>query len=248
MAIFSRAVVLIPAFNEEKAIRRVAESVLACGYPLIVVNDGSTDGTDGELAGLDVVLINHPANKGKGDALRTGFAEAISRGYDYVVTIDGDGQHHASDIGRLLSHAASHRLVIGSRTKNRIHTPAGRLFANRFANYWLGWVCGSGIVDSQSGFRVYPLAHLAKMYKPDATGDRFSFESALLIAAARQGLEFAYVEIEAIYGESLRASHYRPFYDTLLIVKTVALNLISRGLALPSLLSSFLKKPFTFRS
>ena len=100
-----RIAVVIPALNEERAIRGIVESVLAICPNVIVVDDGSTDATLERIADLPVTLIRHETSLGKGQGLRDGFRKARAMGFDAVVTMDGDGQHLADDIPRLLAAA-----------------------------------------------------------------------------------------------------------------------------------------------
>ncbi len=102
----ARWCVLIPCLNEEAAIQSVVESVLALGAPVIVIDDGSDDRTPEIVATLPVTLLRHTERRGKGEALRHGFREALRQGYDAVLTMDGDGQHLASDIPRIVAAAA----------------------------------------------------------------------------------------------------------------------------------------------
>ena len=106
-----RVAILIPAYNEERAIRRVVQSALAVLPDVFVVDDGSTDATLDQLAGLPIQLIRHASAQGKGCSLRDGFREILDRGFDAVVTMDGDGQHDAADIPRMF--AAAERCVCG---------------------------------------------------------------------------------------------------------------------------------------
>ncbi|HET9033293.1 MAG TPA: glycosyltransferase family 2 protein, partial [Dokdonella sp.] len=97
-----RVAILIPALNEEMAIRRVLESALAVLPDVIVVDDGSTDRTAEIASEFGVTLIRHASPRGKGESLRDGFREALRLGFDAVVAMDGDGQHDAADIPRML--------------------------------------------------------------------------------------------------------------------------------------------------
>jgi len=233
-----KIVAVIPAYNEAATIREVATRVLQFLPHLIVVDDGSTDGTSAELAGLPLTLIANPANLGKGASLWRGFALALAEGADAVVTLDGDAQHRPEDIPRLVAAAEAQpgRIVIGARLWERDKVPAPRYFGNRFANFWVAWAAGFPVADSQSGFRLYP-ASLLKTVKvnPEA---RFAFESEILIEAGRAGVRSAAVPIAALYPPNARASHYRSTVDTARIVRMIAWKLVSRGFDLPALVRS----------
>ena len=128
--------ILIPAFNNGGTVGAVVERALATGLPVIVVNDGSTDGTAEILSRLPVTVVSYGKNRGKGHALKTGFRKATGLGYDYAVTVDADGQHFPEDIPTLLDHAEKDRLVVGSRNLNAEGMPSGNTFANRFSKYF----------------------------------------------------------------------------------------------------------------
>lgn len=209
----ARWCVLIPCLNEEAAIRAVVESVLALGAPVIVVDDGSDDRTPEIVAALPVTLLRHATRRGKGEALRQGFREALRQGYDAVLTMDGDGQHLAADIPRIVAAAQRHpqHIVIGARLLDREQQPKGRRRANAVADWGISWACGVPVADTQSGQRYYPLAALELV---DLAADDFVFEAALLIAATRErGLGVVSVPIDSRYHGDFRGSHFRPVRD-----------------------------------
>jgi glycosyltransferase involved in cell wall biosynthesis len=227
------AVAVIPAYNEAATIREVAERALRQLPLVIVVDDGSTDGTAAALAGLDVVLLRNAGNCGKAASLRRGADEALQRGAQAIVTLDGDGQHCPEDIGLLLGawREAPERIVIGSRLHRRSLIPTARYWANRVANFWIGLAAGYAIADSQSGFRVYPARVLREArVKSDRTRS-FVFESEILIEAARLGVRARCVPVQVVYGARARASHFRPVLDIARITRMVAWRLLTQGLA-----------------
>ncbi|HEU4353503.1 MAG TPA: glycosyltransferase family 2 protein [Burkholderiales bacterium] len=233
-----KLVAVIPAYNEAATIRDVATRALRMVSDVIVVDDGSTDGTAGETRGLGVTLVSNARNLGKGASLARGFAIALAEGADAVVTLDGDAQHCPEDIPRLLDAARAHpgRIVIGARVWDRDTVPALRYFGNRFANFWVAWAAGFPVADSQSGFRLYPASLLREVsVNPRA---RFAFESEILIEAGRAGVRTAAVPIAALYPPEGRASHYRPAADTALITRMIAWKLVSRGFDLLGLVRS----------
>lgn len=215
--------VVIPCLDEAVAIRGVVESVLALGATVIVVDDGSTDATPAILAALPVTVLRHATRHGKGQALRHGFREALRQGYTAVLTMDGDGQHSAADIPRLLAAAATHpdALVIGARLLNRAQQPSARRRANAVADWGISWGCGQPVADTQSGQRWYPRAALDLV---DLPAQDFVFEAALLIAASRElGMPIVSVPIASRYPANRRASHLRPVRDiTRITLYTIA--------------------------
>lgn len=217
-----RIAVLIPALNEALRIREVVEAALAECPNVIVVDDGSDDGTAERIADLPITLLRHAERMGKGASLRDGFAEALRRGFDGVLSMDGDGQHDAGDIPRLLAAARAHPgdIVIGARLRKRARQPAYRRLANEFGDWGIAWGCGYRIADSQSGQRYYPAAVCALDAVP---GEDFVFEAQILISAARRlGTGVVSVPVESRYGLGshsggngpvFRRSHFRPLRD-----------------------------------
>jgi glycosyltransferase involved in cell wall biosynthesis len=232
--------IVIPARNESATIRAVAQRARAQCPHVIVIDDGSTDGTRDALHDLPVTVLRHAQSAGKGASLLDGIREAIRSGADRIVTLDGDGQHAPEEIPRLLAAAERQldKIVIGARLRNREAVPWLRNFANHFADFWISWACGARIRDSQSGFRVYP-AVLFNDLAIDTNPERgFVFESEILIRAAARGIGVTGVAIDAIYQTSTRPSFYRNL-DTWRITRMVAWSLITRGLYLTGLYRAF---------
>ncbi|APZ44493.1 hypothetical protein BW247_02205 [Acidihalobacter ferrooxydans] len=233
---------VIPAYNEAATIREVIIGVRAHLDCVIVVDDGSQDGTAAALADLDgVTLLRHERNAGKAQTLLTGFAHALAQGAGAVVTLDGDGQHRPEDLPRLLALHARRpgALLIAARTRRRELSPGIRRMANLIADFWISWAAGRLIHDSQSGFRVYPARFLDPLPAAPPRRDGFTFETALLIRAAHCNVPFLYLDIDTRYFAGQRPSHYR-HYDTWRIVVYVAGQLLRRGmnpLGLPVALS-----------
>jgi glycosyltransferase involved in cell wall biosynthesis len=239
--------IVIPAYNEAATIRNVAERALEQLERVIVVDDGSTDGTAATLARLPITLLRNEHNLGKGPALWRGIQEALRKDAQAVVTLDGDGQHRPEDIPRLIAAHAAHpqAIVIGSRLHERERIPAVRYRANRVANFWISWAAGYAIADSQSGFRVYPAKLLQEIELRHAAG--FVFESEILIEAGRRGVKSIAVPIPAIYSGHSRSSHFRPVADIARIARMLAWKLLSRGLYLQGLIRSVNRRPQLFR-
>jgi glycosyltransferase involved in cell wall biosynthesis len=225
--------IAIPAYQEESTIRAVAQRALACCPRVIVVDDGSSDGTQRELRGLEVTLLHHDSNRGKAASLRTAFAYALARHARCVIALDGDGQHDPDDAQFLLRAWEQHRdrIVIGARLHDRDQFPLARYRANRFACFWISWAAGHPIADSQSGFRVYPREAMQLAFGPAVRGQGFTFESEILIEAARHGHRTLAVAIPGRYPVHARASHFRPVADIARIVIMVAGRLLRYGMA-----------------
>lgn len=229
-----RCCILIPCLNEERAIRGVVGDALALGLPVIVVDDGSDDRTPEIVGAMPVTLLRHETRRGKGEALRTGFREARRMGYDAVVTMDGDGQHLASDIPSIL--AASERfpgcIVIGARLLDREQQPTGRRRANAVADWGISWACGLPIADTQSGQRLYPRDTLDLA---DLPAEHFVFEAAVLITACRErGIGVVSVPIASRYQGEFRLSHFNPVRDVTRITTYTIGRLLHYGNILAS--------------
>jgi glycosyltransferase involved in cell wall biosynthesis len=224
-----RIAIVIPALNEAATIRAVARAALAACPTVILVDDGSSDDTVANVADLPLVLVRHPRPQGKGAALRAGFRQALALDCAAVVTMDGDGQHDAADVPRLL--AAAHQypdhIIIGARLLERQQQPPHRRRANDMADWGVGWACGQAVVDSQSGQRFYPRAVLEVA---DRAGEGFVFETDLLIEASRGlGLGIAAVPIRSRYDPDFRASHFRAVPDFMRIAGHVGWQILRRG-------------------
>jgi glycosyltransferase involved in cell wall biosynthesis len=234
----ARVAVLIPALNEELRIREVVQGALQHAQHVILVDDGSTDATLERVADLPIRVIRHEQRRGKGEGLRTGFRAALELDVDGVLTMDGDGQHLASDIPRLLTAARAYpqHIVIGARLRKREQQPWHRRLANEFGDWGIAWATGYRIADTQSGQRYYPRAvcELA-----DVAGEGFVFEADILIQAARRlGTRCVCVPIESRYqGDGLagqfRRSHFRPLTDLYRITSHVVGRVWSYGRVIP---------------
>jgi glycosyltransferase involved in cell wall biosynthesis len=210
---------LIPAYQASRSLQGVLDDLRAHdpGGALLVVDDGSTDGTGdvARAAGIDV--LSHDENRGKGQALRSGFAWLAERGFDAVVTVDADGQHRAEDAVMLARHEAPRdALLLGIRDLVRDGAPKPNQFSNRFSNWWVSRFAGVPLADTQCGLRRYPLPATLGLGS-DARG--YGFEADLLVRAARRGMRIVQVPVQVIYppkGE--RVSHFRVVVDPTRIV------------------------------
>ncbi|MDO8891810.1 MAG: glycosyltransferase family 2 protein [Sulfurimicrobium sp.] len=224
--------VVIPAYNEARTIREVVEQALQQCPQVIVVDDGSQDGTAQQLDGLPVTLLRNPVNLGKAASLWRGMQAALKLGVAGVMTLDGDGQHDPRDIPRLLAVAEKYpaHVVIGSRLHEKVNIPRRRYLANRFANFWIAWAAGYPIADSQSGFRYYPAELLRRVSLQHEPRHSFVFESEILIEGGRRGIRSVATPIAAIYRDNARPSHFRPVLDIVRITRMVAWKLFKRGM------------------
>ena len=210
-----QSVVVIPVHNEASTIVSVVRAARAY-LPVIVVDDASDDGSGALAAAAGATVLTLSRQRGKGAALRHGFAEALRQGAATVVTLDGDGQHDPHDIPRLL--AASQRypesLIIGGRLDNAETMPRARLYAIAAVSRWINWLGQCAVRDTQSGLRLYPAAVLRTL---PVRHRGFLFESALLLKASQTGWPVCEIPIRAVYPPG-RASQYRPLRDSIPII------------------------------
>ncbi len=237
--------VVIPAYNEENSIRKVASEALRHCPLVIVVDDCSRDKTVNQLDDVDgVTLLRNKANLGKAATVWRGIEHALAKGAEKIITLDGDGQHLPDDIPRFAEASVKYRgrIIIGSRLQHAGDIPKTRYYANRFANFWIAWAAGMPLNDSQSGFRLYPAELFSRVNADTCPGGGFVFESEILIEAGRNGFNVVSIPINAIYDNNARPSHFRPVIDIAKITLMVAGKLLRRGLYLGGLYRSLAQK------
>jgi glycosyltransferase involved in cell wall biosynthesis len=207
-----RVCVLVPTYNNAGTLSAVLDTVLKNTSQVIVVNDGSTDKTSDILRRYpNIDCLTFKKNLGKGCAIREGFRCATSRGYDYAITIDSDGQHFAEDLFKFLLHIerSPTALVVGARNMDQEGIPGKSSFGNRFSNFWFWFETGIRMPDTQSGYRLYPLKRLSDIR---FLTRKFEFEIEVLVRAAWKGIPIEHVPVRVYYPESSkRVSHFRPF-------------------------------------
>ena len=209
-----RCVAIIPVYNNASTVGDVVGRVKNFIDEVIVVNDGSTDGTGEILAEIDgIELISYPDNRGKGHALRRGLAAADRQGFRYALTIDADGQHFPEDIGLFLEQAerTPGALVIGARNLAQENMPAKNTFANRFSNFWFRLETGKKMDDTQSGFRLWPLEPMRGMR---FVTSRYEFELESAVRLAWKGVPVVNIPVRVWYApDEERVSHFKPLRD-----------------------------------
>ena len=222
--------VLIPTYNNAGTLSGVITAVSAYTHDILVVNDGSTDQTAAILERFPYVRVHHQyPNQGKGMALRNGFKFADSLGFEYALTIDSDGQHFAEDIPWFIEKikAEPGSLIIGARNMNQAGVPGKSSLGNRISTFWFRFETGITLPDTQSGYRLYPLAPLRGLR---FFTTKFEFEIEVIVRAAWKDIPVTSVPVKIFYAPAAtRVSHFRPFRDftrvsilnTLLVVLAV---------------------------
>ncbi|WP_143883207.1 DUF2062 domain-containing protein [Chryseobacterium binzhouense] len=238
--------VLVPTYNNHKTLRRVLDGVLDYTENIIVINDGSTDSTLEILESYSKILtINLPENKGKGNALKTGFRKAKENGFDFAITIDSDGQHYPNDIPVFVDALLAEKqdvLLIGNRNMSQDGIPKKSSFGNRFSNFWFWFETGIKLEDTQSGYRLYPLHKIPKKYYTP----KFEFEIEIIVRTAWRHIPVKNVPVKVLYDPAERVSHFRPFKDfTRISILNTILVVITLVYIIPrNFINNFKKKSF----
>ena len=208
---------VIPAYRAETTLARVVDGVRSAlpEARVIVVDDGSPDATPTVAASVADCAICLPRNRGKGAALRAGFEHALRFPDDVVITIDADGQHDPAYAPALLAALDGCDIAIGQRARAGSSMPLSRRMTNAMACMAIAHVAGIRLNDTQSGFRAIRRYVIERVR---AFGDRYEFETDLLIRAGQAGFRVGHAEIPTMYGA---ASHFRGVSDTVAIVRTI---------------------------
>jgi glycosyltransferase involved in cell wall biosynthesis len=207
---------VIPAYHEEKHIADVVRRTLAQLDNVLVIDDGSSDGTAATARNAGAEVIVHPQNLGKGESIKTGLRHWLDGPFTYVVVLDADGQHLPEEIARFLAAASSTRaeLLIGTRMKDVGEMPLLRRLVNRYMSNKISRLCGQPIPDTQCGFRM-----VHRSLIPDLLGgaERFDYETEMLILASRKGCRIESVPITTVYSDEVSSIH--PVRDTIRFFK-----------------------------
>lgn len=220
-----RICAVIPAYNNEKTVGPVIKGALSQLEHVIVVDDGSTDGTLHVAGECGAHVLRIGENRGKGNALRVSFRYALSKGFDGVITLDADLQHDPTEIPKFIAYYSRHRpgIVIGDRLQDKQGIPRSRYGPNRIGTYTFSWLLGQTIRDSQCGFRLYDREVMKKI---PILNNGFEAEADLLLRAGKRGYRIGFVPIRTIYFENHHnRSYYRPVKDTFRISIIFLMNL-----------------------
>ena len=215
----TRVAAAVPAFQAAASVADVVQRTRDVIEDVLVVDDGSTDGTGDAARGAGADVVAHPANRGKGAALVTAFRTLFGRGCDAVVTVDADGQHLPEEIPRLLEAARGGAdLVLGTRDHLFAEMVAARRVANRLSSWAISWAAGQRLSDVQTGFRLYTRRVVEATGFPET---RFDAESAVVVRASRRGFRIVTVPVRLGFADGRTTSHYRPLVDSLRIARSV---------------------------
>jgi len=213
----AKVAAVIPAFHEERHIGEVVLRTRAQLNHVLVVDDGSRDKTPdrARAAGADVIV--HPQNRGKGESIKTGLRHWLDLQLDFVIILDGDGQHRPEEIDRFISLSLlpeKPKLVVGNRMNDVARMPRVRRLVNRYMSSQISRVCGQEVPDTQCGFRM-----LHRELIPDLLGGaaRFDYETEMLFIASRKGFHIHSVPISTVYSDEVSSIH--PIRDTLRFLK-----------------------------
>ncbi len=214
--------VIVPTYNNANTLAEFITDLKTYTSNIIIINDGSTDGTCGILnKHPELNHKKHSHNKGKGMALKTGFKFAQELGYDYAITIDSDGQHYPDDLDVFLSELEARKpndpelLLVGDRNMGRDGIPGKSSKGNRFSNFWFLVVTGKELHDTQSGYRLYPVKLINSL---KLITWKFELEIEVLVKATWKKVEVKNIPIKVLYQEGERVTHFRPFWDIVRIV------------------------------
>lgn len=241
-----RCLVCIPTFNNaESIVGVIRETLEQCQRPVLVLDDGSDipvlefiekDSGLKQLLGNRLTVHRFEQNQGKGAALQKAFQIALQRNFTHVITMDGDGQHKASDLNVIQNEILLHpwALIIGKRKLTGEHVPSSSKFGRKFSNFWVKYQTDQTVEDSQSGFRSYPLFFVQNF---NFFTKKYDFEIEILIRLMWKKVAVREVEIDVYYpphGE--RVSHFDKLWDnvkisllnTVLVILSVLRSNISR--------------------
>ncbi|MGP8154566.1 MAG: glycosyltransferase family 2 protein [Smithella sp.] len=212
----NRFAFVIPVYNHAGTVAQVVAEAQALGFPVFVIDDGSTYNTYDQIKETEgIKILRHEQNQGKGAAIMTGFtaAEAVA---DWAITIDADGQHYPEDAQKLIKAIPkkTRPIIVGARDYiPGEHVPWTSSFGRKFSNFWVRTSGGPAISDSQSGFRIYPLPEALNL---KTKSRRFQFEVEILVHAKRNGISVIEAPVRVNYNpQGARISHFRPFVDFL---------------------------------
>ena len=223
----SKISVVLPSLDPDEKLLGTVRGLIKQGFSdIILVNDGSKPENlhyFEELAELpQVQLLHHGVNRGKGAALKTAFAWFLENRKDFsgVITVDGDGQHHPEDTAVCAEEMlATQKVILGCRDFTLPHVPPRSRMGNRLTCGVFKVLCGMAISDTQTGLRAIPKAAVKEFCS--VQGDRFEYETNMLLAMKERGISYGEVKIRTVYIEENKSSHFRPMRDSVRIYRLI---------------------------
>jgi len=218
MKLNNNIIVIIPTYNNPQTIKDVAFDVINHNYRVIIIDDGSDiviESLFNDDEKNEIYFVRHDVNQGKGEAIISGTKKAKELGFTHVLSMDGDGQHLASEAEKLIEICEDEEIIIGARNFDLEHVPNGSKFGRWFSNMWACWDTGQVITDSLSGYRIYPISIIELPIKTK----RYDWEMEVIVRHADNGKKIKETIIECYYPTpEERVSHFKKFGDTMAIV------------------------------
>ena len=222
-----RFAVVIPVYNHALTVSDVIRKARNHGFPVIVVDDGSTDATYENIKMIrDIHVIRHQRNLGKGAALVAGMQEA-ARFADWAICLDADGQHDPDEMAQLTGAIppGQRPIIIGKR-EGMASAPWTSRFGRKFSNFWVWISSGVLLADSQSGYRLYPLPEVIDL---EVRARRYQYEVEVLAKAAWRSIAIIEVPVGVSYNPAgERVSHFRPWRDFVRNSRTFSRLIVQR--------------------
>lgn len=213
--------IIIPSYNpKEKLIEIVKELKQNMLNNIVIIDDGSDDKTIFNKLENDCIVLHHTVNKGKGAAIKTGvlYASKYLTNIDFYVFLDGDGQHLIKDVQKVINCAEKSKLItLGVRNLKDSNVPVRSKFGNKFSSIYFKLVTGKKLDDTQTGLRVIPYKYTDLLLKTD--GERYEFEMNFLINIANKNISFDQVQIQTVYEDNNKESHFNTITDSIRVYK-----------------------------
>jgi len=208
---------VVPVFNHGRTVQQVVREAKS-RFPVIVVNDGSTDETPNLLAAeTGITVVTFPSNRGKATALGAGFDRARELGFTHAITIDADGQHSTAelDVFAAACRREPEAFIIGVRDLKKEGAPRERRLSNAFSTFWFRFETGVVLADTQCGYRCYPLKALERLH---VKAKRYAYELEVMVLAAWAGMPLVALPVTSDYrAPTSKLSHFQPWRDTVQI-------------------------------
>lgn len=214
--------VLIPSLNPDGRLKQTIDDLKEIGFSRFVIVDDGSDNQHKQnfpISDLenDFIVLRHSFNRGKGAAMKTGFKYLLKNNYEFkgIITVDGDGQHHPDDVKNCAETLIKNNdsVVLGCRNFSLPNVPKRSRFGNKTTSFIFSALCGLQISDTQTGLRGFPFSILPFLIT--VKGDRFEYETNMLLKFKQQGIDIKEVEIKTLYFEENSGSHFKVVRDSL---------------------------------